>query len=354
MLISVRAPVGALNIADQEIGIGRGVSAIRAGLAVDERFLFYAVQSSITLLRSWATGTTYEAVTAEDLGAIPVPVRASLDEERRIADFLDDQVTRIDNIIAARRAQADRLAEASRAAVSGAVRGEGMGEMRPSMIPWAPCIPIGWRDPRIAQVAMTGTGHTPSRSVNKYWQNCDIPWLTTADVHKFRKDQIDVLPDTVFKISALGLAHSSAVLHEAQTVALSRTASAGFSIILDRPAATSQDYITWTCGPLLRPVYLLWCLRTMRADIMGRLAIGSTHKTIYFPDALSIRIPLPTVPEQIEIEAKLVAALDAERVVGQRLGEIVTKLEEMKRSLITSAVTGNFDVSTADGSRVPV
>ncbi len=65
--------------------------------------------------------------------------------------------------------------------------------------------------------------------------------------------------------------------------------------------ATSQDFATWTRGPLLRPRFLLLCLRAMREDLLGRLAMGSTHKTIFMPDIQSLRIPLPPVDEQDEI-----------------------------------------------------
>src|SRR5699024_9211618 len=153
-----------------------------------------------------------------------------------------------------------------------------------------------------------GTGHTPSRSVPEYWEDCSIPWLTTGDVHRFRHDEIDTIESTELLISKLGLDNSAAVLHPAGTVALSRTASAGFSILMNVEMATSQDYATWTCGQRLRPKFLLWCLRAMRQDLMGRLATGSTHKTIYFPELMSIRIPLPTKPEQESAEQSIEAA----------------------------------------------
>jgi type I restriction enzyme S subunit len=37
---------------------------------------------------------------------------------------------------------------------------------------------------QIRKVARLGTGHTPSRSVDAYWDpaECTIPWLTLADV----------------------------------------------------------------------------------------------------------------------------------------------------------------------------
>ena len=45
--------------------------------------------------------------------------------------------------------------------------------------------------------------------------------------------------------------------------------------IMGRRCATSQDFATWTCGPLVRPRFLLLCLRAMRSQIYSvRLAMG--------------------------------------------------------------------------------
>lgn len=81
--------------------------------------------------------------------------------------------------------------------------------------------------------------------------------MTLADVGKLRDSITVVINDTEELISELGLANSAAVVHPAGTVALSRTASVGFSCILGRDMATSQDFATWTCGPLIEPRYPL-------------------------------------------------------------------------------------------------
>ena len=106
-----------------------------------------------------------------------------------------------------------------------------------------------------------------------------------------RSDRIEVIKETRERVSELGVANSSAEIHPAGTVVLCRTASAGYSAIMGTNMATSQDFATWTCDPLLRPRFLLLCLRVMRQDLLGRLAMGSTHKTIYMPDIEALRIP---------------------------------------------------------------
>ena len=66
-LFSVRAPVGALNLADREYGIGRGLAAVLA-TDVDHSFLGYALVHLREYLQSLATGSTFEAVSTPQLG----------------------------------------------------------------------------------------------------------------------------------------------------------------------------------------------------------------------------------------------------------------------------------------------
>ncbi|MEU5372272.1 restriction endonuclease subunit S [Streptomyces sp. NPDC005951] len=157
-----------------------------------------------------------------------------------------------------------------------------------------------WATVPIRLVARLGSGHTPSRSKPEYWEGCTIPWITLADVWQLRSGQIRVIAETKEKISPLGVANSAAVEHPAGTVILSRTASVGFSAIMGSEMATSQDFATWTCGPKLDHRYLLYTLRGMAPDLK-RIAMGSTHKTIYMPDIEQLKIPLPPPEEQQRI-----------------------------------------------------
>lgn len=272
-------------------------------------------------------------------------------QQRRIADFLDERVARIDLLVAARRRQEAAVLERFEGTRAHALLTPAE-PTRLTDLPWAPRVSVTRPVRRLSQVARMGTGHTPSRSEPAYWVDCDIPWLTTSDVHRFRKDEVDEIHDTAVEISELGLANSAAVLHPAGTVALSRTASAGFSVVMGREMATSQDFVTWTCGPDLVPEYLLHLLRTMRPYLLGFLAMGSTHKTIYFPDLMDLRVPLPPRREQ-EAAVQDVRAFAHERTsVVEALRRQAGLLIEYKQSLITAAVTGELDVTTA-GSGIP-
>ncbi len=102
VLVSIRAPVGALNIADQEYGIGRGLAAIRPGPALHRRFCWWWMHSAVDLLKAEGTGSTYDAVTAAEIGALRVP-EVGPAQQRAIADFLDTETARIDALITKKR-----------------------------------------------------------------------------------------------------------------------------------------------------------------------------------------------------------------------------------------------------------
>ena len=105
ILISVRAPIGALNIANVQCCIGRGLAA----LTVNERlcyqkYLWYALECKVDELNSKGTGSTFKAINKKTLAETEIPL-PSLDEQRSIAALLD----KVSDLIAKRRAQLDKL-----------------------------------------------------------------------------------------------------------------------------------------------------------------------------------------------------------------------------------------------------
>jgi type I restriction enzyme S subunit len=193
---------------------------------------------------------------------------------------------------------------------------------------------------KIKHVARLGTGHTPSRSHPQYWEDCTIPWITTGEIQQVRDDRAEVITETRERISEVGLANSAAELRPAGTVVLCRTASAGYSAIMGAEMATSQDFATWTCSDRLLPRYLLMCLRAMRGDLLGRLAFGSTHKTIYMPDIQALQIPLPTVEEQHHVLAAIDKRTSVIDAVSNLLRHQLHLLAEHRQAMITAVVSG--------------
>jgi type I restriction enzyme S subunit len=252
-----------------------------------------------------------------------------LRSQSHIADFLDTTTARIDALIEKKRRTIKLLNERRVAIIAAEVLNH------------------AWPRVKLTLLARLGSGHTPSRSRPDWWEHATIPWITTGDIAQMRGDHVELIENTKFSISELGLANSAAELHPAGTVVLSRTASVGFSAIMARPMATSQDFATWTCGAGLEARFLLLCLRAMRAELVGRLAMGSTHKTIYMPDIEAIRVPVPTRDEQERVVEETWARLRPIDVVIDKIERQIALLREHRQALITAAVTGELDVAKA-------
>lgn len=138
------------------------------------------------------------------------------------------------------------------------------------------------------------------------------------------------------------MANSAATLHPAGTVMLSRTASVGYSVIVGRPMATTQAFVTWTAGPRLDPRYLLLVLRAMKPE-WERLAYGSTHLTIYMPDLESLRIPLPPLHEQRQISDLVAGESSALDVIQTATSRQLELLRERFLESLRVATTLGWD-----------
>lgn len=71
-LLSVRAPVGELNQANQKLVIGRGLSAIRFP-TFDQPFSWHSLNSAVYKLNRVAQGSTFAAVNHNDVESLEIP-----------------------------------------------------------------------------------------------------------------------------------------------------------------------------------------------------------------------------------------------------------------------------------------
>ena len=102
-LISVRAPVGAMNRADQDYCIGRGLAAVFAKPGyTDNIFLLHAIEENLSFLHRRSQGSTFLAIGTADLSMMPVAA-PPLAQQQRIAEILatvDEAIEQTEALIA--------------------------------------------------------------------------------------------------------------------------------------------------------------------------------------------------------------------------------------------------------------
>lgn len=95
ILLSVRAPVGSLNICREESCIGRGLAAIRGMDNISNKFVFYLLEKLKNEFIKNSTGTTFLAITGEKLKNITVML-PPLAEQGRIVQKIEELFAEID------------------------------------------------------------------------------------------------------------------------------------------------------------------------------------------------------------------------------------------------------------------
>jgi type I restriction enzyme S subunit len=213
--------------------------------------------------------------------------------------------------------------------------------MKDSGIEWLGEVPAHWEVRRVKDVAKLESGHTPSKQVPEYWENCDIPWVSLNDSKHLAVN--DYIHDTAIQINALGLANSSARIIPAGSVVFTRDATIGLAAITSRSMAVSQHLIAWCPSERLNSIYLLRVFNAMK-QFLDTYTNGATIKTIGMPDVKKLVTPVPPVDEQLKIVGFLEGAMTKLESLIAEAQRAIDLLKERRTALISAAVTGKIDV----------
>ncbi|NEC49349.1 hypothetical protein G3I18_12310 [Actinospica acidiphila] len=345
VLVSVRAPVGALNIADRRYGIGRGLCGIRAHQC-DERFLWWWLHSQRPRLDSVSTGTTYKAVTAEDLGRLPFP-SLSVDCQHRIADFLDAETARIDELRSLTQRQAvltaERFIEQMRRLTTG-----GGGHGFETEVPWMPHVHKEWNLSRVSYEFTTSSGTTPTSSRADYFDG-PHPWINSSDIRdapiRYISKHVSDAALTDFSVLKLSRAGSLVVALYGQGATKGRVG------ILQMDACMNQACCSLTSLGRVSEEFAFYWFRAHKEGIVTQ-AVGAGQPNLSQELIRRLRIPVPAADTQKKIVAELSEAEEHLRAHNSLLQRRHALLVERRQALITAAVTSQFDVTTASGRNV--
>lgn len=327
--------------ADENLVYSTGFAVIDPVGEGDPRYLAYACRadSFVEEVVARSVGVSYPAINPSDLMAVPVSM-VPVDEQRRIADFLDDCAYRIDNIIAARRSQADHVQVARGAESSDLVERLaerfGLAPLRrfasgieQGSSPVADSVPAGVGE---AGVIMTSAIQAGSFDPSRNKLVADRQDLTEA-ARVSRGDLLAVRgsgsADLVGDVAAVGSLSGSADLY-------------------------LSDLTYRVKRPVMDTDFLSACLLVPRARAQLRALVrqGTGPAKARGEDILSLRVPVAPQPAQAELVRAVRSIDETHRALDESLDESVQLLTEYKQSLITAAVTGELDVTTAS-TRVP-
>lgn len=321
--------------------------------SVESRFFHHLLRSEpylaeLTRLSKWMPPSQFD-IAWHDIRGMEIAAPA-IDEQRRIADFLDDQVDRIDSIIAVRGAQSALIDQSKLdLALATLIGKDGVHvSRRPVGISWLQDIPVDWMMTTVhsAYSVLLGkmldekqqSGRFPTpylRNTNVQWDRIIIDDIKVMDIEPSELERFTVRPGDLL-ICEGGQPGRSAVWN-------GEIAPMGFQKALHRARPRGSNDVRWLQTFLRVAVGL-----NVFSTEFGQATIG--HLT--GEQLRSLRLPLPDPAIQGSLSDKLDRDLAELRGVDRSLLRSIALLGELKRSLITAAVTGEFDVSTADGTQV--
>lgn len=266
------------------------------------------------------SGSTVFHLYASSMEKLALSFPSKFAEQQKIADCLSS----LDKLIAAQARKVEALKTHKKGLMQQLFPREGETQPRLRFPEFEAS--VDWEFRRLEDLAKRGSGHTPSKSKPEYYEG-DIKWVSLADSKRL---DAGLIYETATSISAQGIKNSSAVLHPAGTVLISRDAGVGKSAVMATPMAVSQHFIVWTChDQLLSNWFLYYVLQEMK-PIFEKNATGSTIKTIGLPFFKELQISVPSLPEQKRIADGL-ASLDT--LITAATQEL-DKLKAHKKGLI--------------------
>lgn len=279
------------------------------GASPDVRFLNYQFSDNLhgrwlrKFIQVGARAHGSLSINDNDLMALPVPVPVgaeSVAEQQKIAECLSS----VDELIAAHGRKVDALKTQKKGLMQHLFPREGETQPR---LRFPEFQSAGeWGGKRLEELAKRGSGHTPNKTKPEYY-NGGIKWVSLADSK--RLDNGLILETTVL-ISEQGIKNSSAVLHPAGSVILSRDAGVGKSAVMSESMAVSQHFIVWTCDDRHLFNWFLYYILQIKKPEFESVATGSTIKTIGLPFFKDLKVIVPSFTEQQRI-ASCLRSLDA-------------------------------------------
>lgn len=171
-----------------------------------------------------------------------------------------------------------------------------------------------WERTTLGEVASVVGGGTPSTREASYWGG-DVLWLTPGEL---TKREGHVITGTERRISAAGLASSSAKMLPKDAVLLTSRATVGAVGLAGQPMTTNQGFQSLIAGPRVLPRFLMNWVQANRQEFESR-ASGSTFPEISGKKIKTIPLSVPPLAEQRRI-VDVMAAVDRhiEALIAQR------------------------------------
>ncbi|MHA6572606.1 restriction endonuclease subunit S [Pseudomonas yamanorum] len=324
ILISVRAPVGAVNICNQKSIIGRGLAALRPSSNLDGKFLYYYLKANERQIDALGTGSTFKAITQDTLKKITIPV-PPLEDQIRIANLLG----KVEQFIIQRKNNLQQLED-----FLNSIFLEMFGD------------PVrnekGWDKPELKAFGKISTGNTPPRNNLANYDDNFIEWIKTDNI---TGKSVFVTPSTEH-LSEVGSKKARTTTDGALLVACiaGSIESIGRAALTNRKVSFNQQINAIQPSEDINPLYLYVLFKLSRAYIQSHATKGM-KKILTKGDFQQIKMIKPP----LDLQNRFASIVEKAEDIKSRYQQSLTDLEALYGALSQQAFKGNLDLS-----RVPL
>jgi len=326
ILMSVRAPVGPVNVCNQHAAIGRGISAIRPLTGTYGDYLYYFLKSNEEFIASLGTGSTFKAITQQTLAKIQIPF-PEFDDQIRIATLL----SRVEALIATRKDNLRLLDEFLKATFL-----EMFGDPERNEKDWK-CTEI--------QNVCTEIVDCVNKTAPEADQETPFFMIRTSNIKngKISLKNVKCVSEETYKI------WTRRSIPKKGDILLTREAPMGEAAIIDfdQSIFLGQRIMQYRLNlEEMQPLYLLHLMRTRYFNIqIEKLGKGSTVKHLTVPDCFKFTIPSPP----IELQNQFATIVEKTESLKTHYQQNLSELENLYAALSQQAFKGELDLS-----RVPL
>lgn len=323
-----------------------GSIAVLRPFDIEPRFLKYVIESNAIqgLIAAAKDGMGVPHLFQRDITRFPIPL-PPLNEQRRIADFLDAETARIDQLTSIRERQIELLTERDFASAFNALKGgDRTGKRRPSRLAWLGNIPDSWPVLSVGSQfevklgKMLNSEQTTGEYLRPYLRNVNVQWgrINTDDLLYMNfppseRRRYEVLSGDL--LICEGGEPGRAATWDGESTEIY------YQKALHRVRPNGNSSVRW----------LYYCMRAaVYRNVFAAEGNTTTIAHLTGEQLRAHRFPFPDRDDQDEIVAELDETARRSASLIHKLNRQLELLTERRQALITAAVTGQFDVTAAD------
>lgn len=329
LICVVGATCGKLNLGI-DAAIGRSVAAIRPSKALLQKFLYFHLLPRVLELRRSSTGSAQGVLQREQLLNLEIPL-PPLNEQRRIVARLEKLEARLRRARTALEEIPAQLAQARRALLAAAFRGDLTAEWRDKKSDLSI-----WEEKTIGDVC-SESFYGPRFSEHDYCSD-GIPTIRTTDF--LPGGGLDVLGAPRVRVP-----HEKRDKFMLRTgdLLVTRTGSIGKMAVFsgDYDAIPSAYLIRFRFFPEIQSRFVFYCLSSPKwQELMGLSSTSVTQPNINAEAIKALPISVPPLPEQREIVRRVERGLARLDAAAAAQAAAVADLDRLEQSLLAKAFRG--------------